>query len=316
MNAVRRQKCDADAMAGDDMNSTYDQVLHRAFLIAAETGDRCRPVHLLAALAEGDGPISDALKPSDGGLLFPRPADPPPVHGGGASYLTMQTQQAARRLASQRGETTTPAHLLLAVLDQGDPEAVALLSRSGLDPGIIRTTALDILGAPPDLPPIAMPTLVPAGTMDRPPLSVDELDPTAWAALCWRQDHLPLRRLQRRSHYEALQHLESRACWRTASTLGLDDDQRYSLSRHHRDRVEQLAARAKPDLVELRSARPSPLPIGRAVSGSPHPWRRRRRKWLGFTVGWGTWFSNRQVGLRDRWFRVLTIPDYKGAPQP
>ena len=139
-------------MTGDDFNSAYNQVLHRAFLIAAETGEWCRPIHLLAALAEGDGPISDALRPPDGGLLFPRSAGPPPVHGGGASYLTMQTQQAARQLASQRGETATPEHLFLAVLDQADPEAVALLSHAGLDLSIIRTTALDILGAPSDLP--------------------------------------------------------------------------------------------------------------------------------------------------------------------
>lgn len=295
------------------MNSAYNQVLHRAFLIAAETGERCRPVHLLAALAEGGGPISDALRPPHGGLLFPRSADPSPVYGGGASYLTMQTQQAARRLAAQRGKTTTPEHLFLAVLDQADPEAVAMLSHAGLDLSIIRTTALDVLGAPPDLPPIAMPTLAPTGTMDRPPLSVDELDPAAWAALCWRQDHLPLRRLQRRSHYEALQHLESRACWRTAAKLGLDDDQRYSLSRHHLDRVEQLAAKANPDLVELRSARPR-FPTVVMV-----PVRRRRLhrpRWMNFTVGWGTWFSNRQIGLHNRWFRVRTIAYYKGAPQP
>ena len=132
------------------------------------------------------------------------------MHGGDASYLSIQTQQAAR-LEAQRGETTTPEHLLLAILDQADPEAVAVLSHAGLDLSIIRTTALDILGAPPDLPPIATPTLAPAGTMNRPPPSVDELDSTAWAALRWRQDHLPLRRLQRRSHYEALQHLECRA---------------------------------------------------------------------------------------------------------
>ena len=301
-------------MTGDNFNSAYNQVLHRAFLLAAETGEWCRPIHLLAALAEGDGPISDALRPPDGGLLFPRSAGPPPVHGGGASYLTMQTQQAARQLASQRGETATPEHLFLAVLDQADPEAVALLSHAGLDLSIIRTTALDILGAPSDLPPIAMPPLAPAGTMDRPPLSVDELDPAAWVALCWRQDHLPLRRLQRRSHYEALQHLESRACWRTTSKLGLDDDQRYSLSRHHLDRVEQLAAQARPDLVELRSSRPQG-PVAMSVATR----RRPRLRWplrMNFTVGWGTWFSNRQVGLRDRWFRVLTISDYKGAPQP
>ena len=34
------------------------------------------------------------------------------------------------------------------------------------------------------------------------------------------------------------------------------------------------------------------------------------------TVGWGTWFGNRRVGLRDRWFRLRTSSSYRGAPQP
>jgi hypothetical protein len=31
-------------------------------------------------------------------------------------------------------------------------------------------------------------------------------------------------------------------------------------------------------------------------------------------VGCSVWFRNRQVGLRDRWFWLRTIPDYRGAP--
>ncbi len=296
------------------MNSAYHQVLYRAFQIAGATGELCRPVHLLGALAEGDGPISEALTPAGGDPLLHHPVSPMPDRGGGASYLVMQTQQAARHLASERGEAPAPEHLFLAVIDQDEPEAVASLTHAGLDLGALRSAALDILGAPADLPPIPMPELVPAGTMDRLPLPVGQLDPAAWAALCWRQERLPLRRLQRRSHYEALRHLESQASQRIATRRGLDDDQRYSLARHHLDRVERLAAHAKPDLVERRSLQPR-FPIATMVSGPPHPWRRRRRQWLGFTVGWGTWFSNRRVGLRDRWFRVLTALDYRGAPQ-
>lgn len=41
-----------------------------------------------------------------------------------------------------------------------------------------------------------------------------------------------------------------------------------------------------------------------------------RRGFLNVTVGWGVWFRNRQVGLRDRWFRLRTIRSYRGAPQP
>ena len=37
--------------------------------------------------------------------------------------------------------------------------------------------------------------------MDRPALAVEVLDPRAWAALRWRQEHLPLARLRRRSRF-------------------------------------------------------------------------------------------------------------------
>jgi hypothetical protein len=63
---------------------------------------------------------------------------------------------------------------------------------------------LRILGAPPGAPAIRMPPLMPAGTLDRLALALDDLDPSAWQVLRRRQEHLPLRRLRRRSHYEAL----------------------------------------------------------------------------------------------------------------
>ncbi|MHB8340620.1 MAG: hypothetical protein ACYDB7_05525, partial [Mycobacteriales bacterium] len=113
-----------------------------------------RPGHLLAALAELDGPISDTLRPPHGAPLLSRPTNPAPVHGGGASYLMMQTQQAANQLAAGRNETAGPEHLFLAVLDQAEPEAAALAK-----PGLV------------ELPPsrhrdsIAMP--IPAGQRRR-----------------------------------------------------------------------------------------------------------------------------------------------------
>jgi hypothetical protein len=106
------------------------EAVHRSFVIASETKELCRPIHLLAALAELDGPISNALVSPLGRPLLSRPADPPPVHGGGASYLVMQTQEAATRLASKGGETMNPEHLLLAVIDRGDPEVGKVLDPS------------------------------------------------------------------------------------------------------------------------------------------------------------------------------------------
>ncbi|MGH9077744.1 MAG: hypothetical protein ACRDY0_09895 [Acidimicrobiales bacterium] len=109
-------------------HSAYSRVLYRAFRIAGATGELSRPVHLLASLSKAGGPISEALtSPGDG--LLPGHADDPADRGGGASYLLMQTQQAAHRLASERGVAPGPEHLFLAVLDQAEPEAMALLHR-------------------------------------------------------------------------------------------------------------------------------------------------------------------------------------------
>ena len=316
----RRSRRDAGGVVYGYTDDRYRAVLHRAFMLAAETGELCRPVHLLAALAEGDGPIADILRSPGGGPLLPRPTNPLPVHGGGCNYYVVgQAQGAVHRLASERGETAGPEHLFLVVLDQAEDEAMALLTSVGLDPAVLRAEALSVLGAPPDLPPTTMPPLTPAGTMDRPALPVEALDQRAWAVLCWRQEHLPLGRLRRRSHYEALWQLEYRASWRVASKLGLDEDQRYSLVHHHLCRVEDLAARAEPALVERRLSRPrEPIAMmGTVTLGQGRRrWRRWRYRWLGFTVGWGCWFSNRRAGVRDRWFRLRTIPNYRGAPQP
>jgi hypothetical protein len=297
------------------LNNSAHQVVYRAFLIAAETGERCRPVHLLAALAEIAGPIADALRPPGAGPLFPRVPDPPKVHGGGASYLCMQTQQAARDLAIRRGETEAPEHLFLAVIDQAEPEAVALLAGADLDLGDLRKTALEMLGARHDLGTIPIPALVPAGTMDRPALPVGELDPRAWAALCWRRDHLPLGRVRTRSNYEALGHLESRAAWRLASALELDADQGHSLCHHHLDRLEHLLAEAHPSLVDQRRSRESGFPVGSMVTIRSRWQRPYRFRGLRLFVGWGTWCRNRQVNLRNRWFRLRTIAYYRGAPE-
>ena len=261
---------------GRHPDNAHHQVLVRAHRIASATGERARPVHLLAALATAGGPISEALKPPGDVPLF-GDVDDSPSRGGGSSYLLAQTQQAAHLLASGRGESPRHEHLLLAVLDQAEPEAMASLHHAGLDPSGVRSAALHILDAPADLPPIPMPALAPAGTMDRPALPVDELDPAAWAVLSWRQEHLPLRRLRSAGRYHALCHLESRACSLIATKRGVDDDQRHSLLRHHLDRVEQLVAQAHPELIDDRSARTlSPttsFPIARIVTARAHPWR-------------------------------------------
>ena len=286
-------------------------VIYRAFAIAAETDELCRPVHLLAALREIESPVSTALI-SPQPLLY-LPPHPPRRRGGGASFLAMQTQQSARKFALERNEKMSPAHLLLALVDQGDTEALDALARAELDLAGVRRAALEALGAPADLPPIAMLPLTSAGTGDRPPLPVEELNHRAWSALCWRQYHLPLHKIKRRSHYDALQHLEHRAVWHLSSKLRVNDDQRYSLMRHHSDRVERRASESKPEFVQVRYDQPHGPTV---ISGVSHRRLALVSRWLNFTVGWGTWFGNRRVGLRDRWFHLRTLGHFRHAPQP
>lgn len=279
-------------------------VLAGAFAVAGRGGSDVRPVHLLLALAELDsGAIGAALAAL-------RPAVPAVVRGVGtmSTFTFGQTQQAARSFAQSRGELPDTPHLLVAVIDQGDGEAMAALADAGLDPQALRATALAELDAPADLPPIAMPPLPPAGTLDRPPLDVAALDPDVWLVLTWRQEHLPLDRVRTKDHAEALSALESKAVWRLADRAGVDDDQRYSLSHHHREAVAVRIAAAHPQFAD------PPRQPGRPTIMTGFRPRRRRRVVPNFMVGWPSWFGNRRVGLRDRWFAARTAAAYRGQP--
>lgn len=310
------------------MTAQYLEAIRRGFQLARELDQRCAPIHLLAGVAEGDGPAAAALDPghgrslreivtvdaggSGGGVHDPDGGVAP---YGGLGYVHMQAQGAAMALAESRGEQVGAEHLLIALLDQGTTSVLDALHRAGLDPGAVRQAATTAIGAP-GLPPIGLPALTPAGTLDRAPLPVADLDARAWAALCWRQDHLPVGKLRRRSDREALLHLERDQAWQVATRLGLDDDQRYSLISQHARAVSERVERARPDLPGPVSA--ADRAEARAIALSR---RRRRRSRLPFalgnvTVGWGTWFGNRWTGLRDRWFRLRTTSSYRGAPQP
>jgi hypothetical protein len=182
-------------------------------------------------LRVGHSPVGRLLAGA-GEPLYERAADPPAVNGGGSSYLLSQTQQTARRWAGD--DPLRSDHLLVAVIDQANPEALAALARAGLEAGAVRSAALGLIGVSTDLPRLAIPPLPPAGTVDRPPLPVEELDPRAWQVLTWRQEHLPLERARRTDDWHALSSLERRAAWPVADRLRLDDDQRYSLyAQHH-----------------------------------------------------------------------------------
>ncbi|MGH9105045.1 MAG: Clp protease N-terminal domain-containing protein [Acidimicrobiales bacterium] len=303
-------------MGRHDMSEAYRRALTNGFAFADELGRRCGPVHLLVGIAESEAPGTAGLSGGGGPSLREVVTANNDAFGHSNAYLLGQAQRAARVLAERMREVLSPAHLLVALLDQRTPEVAELLALAGLDPSGLRAGGLAAIGAPADLPSVPLPPLAPAGTFDRPPLPVAELDTRAWSALCWRQGHLPLSRLRRRNDWGSLYHLEHRAAWRLADKLGLDDDQRYSLHRHHLDEVQRRAAEGRPRLVEPVGPRPYQGTIVRPILAC-RPTRRwqRRPRFLNFTVGWGTWLQNRRVGMRDRWFRLRTSRAYRGAPR-
>ena len=289
-------------------------MVSRAFSIASESDELCQPVHLLAALEEVQGPLSSALKRPAGRWLYPR-AVPPSNLGGGMGYRGSQAVEAGGQFAESRSEVFGPGHLAVALIDQADPGVVRLLSDTKVDPATVRVNALQTLGAPEGLAQVPMPPLCPAGTHDRPALPVGELDAGVWAVLLWRQDHLPLRRLKRKSDWYALSNLEQRAAWVLAERRAVDDDQRYSLLRHHGDRVEALAHEARSDLVETSEQGRQRYPRSMPLVGNRR-WSTWQRLVPSFMAGWPTWFSNRRSGLRDKYFRFVSVPAYRGQPVP
>jgi hypothetical protein len=293
----------------EEPSGPYLAAIRRAFTFASQTGSGCRPLHFLVGIADGDGPAAAALRPADGRPLREVVARMGLVGGGApAGYLHMQAQEGATAFAAGRGEQAGVEHLLVALLDQASPEVLDALSRAGLDPAAVRRAALRALGAAADLPVIAFAPATPAGSLDRPALPVADLSPRAWAVLRWRQEHLPIGKLHRRSDTLAMVRLERRAVMRIVDRLALDDDQRYSLLRHHEQAVDERVAQARPELARPRGRhdrRPR-----RALL------RRRRSRWFGVTVGWGVWVGNRRLAVQTRWFGLRAARAYRRAPQP
>jgi hypothetical protein len=300
-------------VSGGDLGGSYMRAMSAAFALAHELGRPCSPVHLLVGVAEGDGAAGAALAATGEDSLRDVVARGQELVAGGATYLQVQAQGAARMFAEDRQEPVAAEHLLVALLDQATHEVLEALGAAGISSASARRAALLAIGAPPDLPPLSLPAPTPTGTLDRPALAVAELHPSAWAALCSRQEHLPIGLVRRLPDWWALSRLESAAALRVGSRLRVGDDQLYSLHWHHGVEVERRAALARPSLVPLRS----PQAAGTAVPRTGLSRRRPRRpRLLSFTYGWGTWFKNRRGGLQYRWFRLRAASYYRGAPQP
>lgn len=282
------------------MSDAYLRALHRGFEFAAAVRQRCGPVHLLVGLAEGEGPAASALAADRTLREVVSGRDQPPA---AATALHMQAQEAARTLAGRLGQALRPEHLLIALLDQARPEVLDVLAQAGIDAAGARAVAVAAIGA--SVATLPMPSLTPAGTLDRPPLSPADLDERALAELRWRQDHLPLDMLRGPGDVAALRNLEARAAWKAGS--GLDDDQRHSLLAHHLGEVRVRVERAKPELAGPGRRR--------ALPGAGRRRRRRLRRLLSFATGWRVWLGNRQVSLRDKWFWLRTRRYYQHAPR-
>ena len=166
----------------EELTGPYLEAIQRGFQFARELGCRCGPVHLLVGISEGDGPGAAALDPGQGRSLRAVVAAAGGILGGGTGYLYSQAQGAAMALAQARGEHLGAEHLLIVLLDQGTPEVAGALTRARLDPAMVRRAVFAAIGAAADEPRITLPALTPAGTMDRPPLPVADLDVRAWAS--------------------------------------------------------------------------------------------------------------------------------------
>jgi len=294
-------------MTHPEMSDSYLDAIRRGLAFARELGQRPGSVHLLVGVSLGDGPAAQALATGQGpSLREVVVAGAGELGSGAAAWQHVQAQEAAREFATALGQRRAPEHLLVALVDQGMPEVLAALDRAGIDQRAARQACLAAVGVDFDRPPLTMPSPMPAGTMDRAPLPVDRLDARAWRVLRWRQDHLPLSRLRGRPQAGSLYHLEERATLRLADRLELDDDQRYSLLRHHAEQVKERVAAAKPELAG---------PVRNRAPRRRAPGGRVARVARGLLAGWSAWLDNRRTGLRDRWFRLRTRAAYRGCPQ-
>jgi hypothetical protein len=277
-----------------EVSEAYLEAMRRGFEFAQAMGRRqCRPVDVLVGVAEADA----SLFPGPGQSLR-EVAARMYAGGDGAGYLHMQAQEAAQGLAGRLNQRPAPAHLLVALIDQDDPEVVAVLEASGRDPRAVRAHAAAAMGVEGNLPAVRMPSMAPAGTLDRPPLPPQALDARALAAVRRRAEHLPVHMVRGARDRAALAELEAGEVLRIVGRLGLDDDQAYTLLALHRAEVDQRTGATRPKGPRSRPRRPRPG-LGRAAR---------------LTVGWGVWLGNRRAGLHRRWFRLRAARYYRENP--
>ena len=260
---------------------------------ARPEGSRCGV--LLIAVAEGDGKGAEALTIKLGENLQASFARLAASHPRRNEFYAIQAVEAAAAAATRQNAPLSPEFVLLALIDQRDETVDQMLQGALLDKRITRRSILAALGLPQDLPPLPMPPLTPAGTMDRDPLEISDLPAAAWDEMVRRQASLPIHRLRTAPNdLWSLLHSERRAADRAARRRQLSDDERHSLQFHHISRVTETVSRCVPQ-IDLHADRQR-ADTGLFLESS----RPNGRVLAGIT----TWLSNRRVGVRDVCFRV------------
>jgi hypothetical protein len=136
-----------------------------------------------------------------------------------------------------------------------------------------------------------------------PVLPVTELNNRAWSLMCQRQERLAIDKVRSRSERAMLIRLEDRAAIKAARRCALGRLESNSLVVRHRSEVKRRLDESIPmfsdfdERTRLTGARNSVRYRSRA----------RGPDLISFTVGWGTWFRNRQTGLRLLRFRLRTL---------
>jgi len=274
-------------------------VIETAIEIARSSGGELTPLHLLVALSEDDAVA----------LLLDTPVDlraavfgdlGPPGPNWHAGYWTFQPLNSAKEWAGDE-QRFTPEHLVVALIEQADPDVVAARVKAGIDLNQVRQRVLIALGwDEANVPPLA--TMPPAGTAGRPPLPLSELPADVWAELVDRQQRLPFERMRRTWQWYGLHHKEFRAVRRIADRRHLSNDERYSFLHYHRKEVERLGAEKIPRVVAAADEADEQRPRGEWLTVR---FGNRTRRWSSpLPSGWLTWFGNRRAGIRDAWFRL------------
>jgi hypothetical protein len=271
------------------------EAVRRAGDLARRSG-AVNPSHLLAAVLEVSGPLGEMAGVAHAPAPARRSPDDRPAAGGVVHYdrLAHQAIASAGAWAARRGLKAGPEELLIVLVDQHSPSAVAALARMGPDSDRLRQAALRMLGLPDEYGPVALEPLPPAGRDHESLLEIEELPPDIWATLEARQARLPIRRVRHRMDWAAVVVNEQRAALKLARRNNLSHDQTSALLHHHDRAVHRRGAEAVPGIVEPKSRSRSDV---RAEPLLSRPSTRL------VPEGWMVWLNNRRLGLKVAWFR-------------